>query len=430
MTKECLFGGTKVYLLQYSNPSLVTNGTQTSFANDKSATEIFTTSEASSSSLKFRSVQVVSVKLFTTTMVSQSTMLRAIRRRPLTALSVAGTAGIVSYAAFVEWRSEQEEELLKSGITSVHHHQEIPSLPRVYNKEALNDYWKGRPITTAKRLVEVTYELAPRLGAYLWDFHISPSTTDDDKTANEELQSVHARKLKEALTRLGPAFVKGGQQLSIRPDLVSPIVLKELQRLCDSVQPIPDEVALQLLKDELKCEDLNDLFDDLHLVASASLGQVYKATLKDSGETVAIKVQRPDMLKTFSLDLYIFQKLSYALDSIFTQITEQSAFREALSDDFSRGSYSELDYEQEAANQIRFQTELAKRNCKVKVPSVYQDLTTQKVITTEWIDGVKLADAPQSLINKLIPVGVELFLTQLLDIGSFHADPHPVRISV
>lgn len=131
------------------------------------------------------------------------------------------------------------------------------------------------------------------------------------------------------------------------------------------------------------------------------------------------------MLKLFSLDLFIFQTLSFALDAIFTQITQQSAFWETLADDFSRGSYSELDYEQEAANQVRFQTEFAKRNCKVKVPSVYQDLTTQKVITTEWIDGVKLADAPQSLINKLIPVGVELFLTQLLDIGSFHADPHP-----
>lgn len=241
----------------------------------------------------------------------------------------------------------------------------------------------------------------------------------------EDLQRMHASKLKEALTRLGPAFVKGGQQLSIRPDLVPPPVLKELQRLCDSVQPIPDQVALQLLKQELKCDDLNEIFDGLHLVASASLGQVYKATLNESGETVAIKVQRPDMLKTFSLDLFMFQKLSLALDTLFCSITQQSAFREALSDDFSRGSYSELDYEQEAANQIRFQTELAKRKCKVKVPDVYLDYTTQKVITTEWIDGVKLADAPQSQINKLIPVGVELFLTQLLDIGSFHADPHP-----
>ena len=176
-------------------------------------------------------------------------------------------AGVASYAAFVEWQSEQEETLLKSGIAQIAHHPDVPSLPRVYNKETLNDYWSRRPITTAKRLVTVTSELAPRLGAYLWDFHIAPPDGD----SNEELQSLHACKLKEALTRLGPAFVKAGQQLSIRPDLVPPAVLKELQRLCDSVQPIPDEVALELMKDELQCDDLNEIFDGLHLVASASL---------------------------------------------------------------------------------------------------------------------------------------------------------------
>lgn len=192
-------------------------------------------------------------------------MLRFLQRRPLTSLGAIGTAGICSYASVVEWQSEQEEKLLTSGIA--HHPEEIPTLPRVYSKKALNDYWSGRPIATAKRLFTVTSELAPRLGAYLWDFHIAhPEVVDD-----EELQSLHASELKDALTRLGPAFVKGGQQLSIRPDLVPPAVLKELQRLCDSVQPIPDEVALQLLKDELQCEDLNELFDGLHLVASASL---------------------------------------------------------------------------------------------------------------------------------------------------------------
>lgn len=193
-------------------------------------------------------------------------MLRLLQRRPLTSLAVAGTTGVTSYAGFVEWQSEQQELMLESGIA--HNTEKIPTLPRVYSKEALNDYWTARPVSTVKRLVTVTSELAPRFGAYLWDFHIAPP---EDNTNAEELQSFHASKLKEALTRLGPAFVKGGQQLSIRPDLVPPPVLKELQRLCDSVQPIPDDVALQLLKEELECDDLNELFDGLHLVASASL---------------------------------------------------------------------------------------------------------------------------------------------------------------
>jgi len=198
-------------------------------------------------------------------MASQSRMLRAIQRRPLASIAVTATAAVTSYAAFTEWQSEQQEKLLESGIAT--NPNDIPSLPRVYSKESLNNYWKGRPITITKRLFTVTSELAPRLGAYLWDFHVSPP----EDIIDEDLQSLHASKLKDALTRLGPAFVKGGQQLSIRPDLVPPAVLKELQRLCDSVEPIPDEVALQLLKDELQCEDLNDIFDGLHLVASASL---------------------------------------------------------------------------------------------------------------------------------------------------------------
>lgn len=181
-------------------------------------------------------------------MASYSAVLRILQKRPLASLSLVGATGATSYAHFVEYQSEQQENLL----------------PRVYNREALHQYWSGRPVTAAKRLLTVASELAPRLGAYVWDFHLQPS-------GDTELQSVHAVKLRQALTRLGPAFVKAGQQLSIRPDLVPPAVLKELQRLCDSVEPISDDVALKLLKGELQCDDLSDLFDKLHLVASASL---------------------------------------------------------------------------------------------------------------------------------------------------------------
>jgi predicted unusual protein kinase regulating ubiquinone biosynthesis (AarF/ABC1/UbiB family) len=92
--------------------------------------------------------------------------------------------------------------------------------------------------------------------------------------------------------------------------------------------------------------------------------------------------------------------------------------------------FQELDYENEARNQIYFQKELALRGCKVKVPNVYKKFTTQHVLTTEWIDGVKLTDCSTEKIRELIPVGVELFLTQLLDIGAFHADPHPGNLLV
>lgn len=92
-----------------------------------------------------------------------------------------------------------------------------------------------------------------------------------------------------------------------------------------------------------------------------------------------------------------------------------------LYESFAAGSYSELDYEQEAANQTKFQKELNARKCPVVIPDVYEDFTTEKIITSQWIDGVKLADSSKERIRELIPVGVELFLTQLLDIGAFHA---------
>lgn len=177
-------------------------------------------------------------------MGSHTAVFRILQTRPLTSLGLVG----VTYAHYIEYQSEQQDNLL----------------PRVYNREALHQYWSRRPVTAAKRLLTVASELGPRLGAYVWNFHVQPC-------GGTELQTVHTAKLREALTRLGPAFVKAGQQLSIRPDLVPPTVLKELQRLCDSVEPISDDVALKLLKDELQCDDLNDLFDNLHLVASASL---------------------------------------------------------------------------------------------------------------------------------------------------------------
>ena len=136
------------------------------------------------------------------------------------------------------------------------------------------------------------------------------------------------------------------------------------------------------------------------------------------------------MLQSFSLDLYLLQLWGVALDGLFTTVTKQAAYHEALFDTFSRGSYYELDYEHEAANQMEFKREFARRNCKVKIPSVYTKYTTRRVLVTEWIEGTKLADAPQERIRELIPIGVELFLIQLLDFGRFHADPHPGNIYV
>lgn len=137
------------------------------------------------------------------------------------------------------------------------------------------------------------------------------------------------------------------------------------------------------------------------------------------------------MQKKVSLDLFLLYRLASIIDTILVTMTNQSPYNAALVDTFAKGSYMELDYENEAKNQKFLYDELTmKRKCDVKIPIVYDSYTTQRVITTEWIDGVKLADAPSNVIHSLIPSGIELFLTQLLDIGLFHSDPHPGNLYV
>jgi len=337
----------------------------------------------------------------------------AVRRRPFTSLVVSSGTGLLAYGAYLEHGSINAEHAYNNGEEDA---SSRATLPRVYDWHALTEFWANRPLSTAQRFGQISYHLFPRAVAYIRDRYVFNTLLTDSV-----VQQQHAAHLREALTRLGPAFVKAGQQLSIRPDLVPPIVLKELQKLCDTVEPIEDAVALQVIRDELGIVDLDAVFGNLQMVASASLGQVYKGKLKTTGTEVAVKVQRPDMRRVFSLDLYLLQHIGVVVDIFTSTFTNQPPFHKPLHESFASGSYSELDYEQEAANQIRFKRELAERRVPVVIPLVYVDYTTEKVLTTQWIDGVKLADSPKERIRQLIPVGVELFLTQLLDIGAFHA---------
>lgn len=352
------------------------------------------------------------IKKFGQTCRTMASILRVVRRRPLSSLGLVGASTTLGCAAIVEQRAEQKErEYLAIHRSSL--------LPRKYDAKAIDSYWMERPLTSMGRLGTVTYELLPLALAVVKDFYLM-TPTDPSAT-----QQSHAIRLREALTRLGPAFVKAGQQLSIRPDLLPAIVLKELQKLCDAVEPVPDDVALQVLRDELGDAQFAQL-DDLQLVASASLGQVYKAQIK--GETVAIKVQRPNMRRAFSQDLFLLHQIGVAVDAFTSVFTNQPPFHTALYQSFAQGSYMELDYEHEAANQNYFREALAQH--KVVCPKVFEQFTTQRVLTSQWIEGVKLADATPARIRQLIPVGVELFLVQLLDIGAFHADPHPGNLLV
>lgn len=202
----------------------------------------------------------------------------------------------------------------------------------------------GRPITVLHRVASIIQQAVPIIWSFARDFYLFPPTNE---LQHQSLQTIHATNLRYALTILGPAFVKFGQQLSIRPDLLPPLVLKELQKLCDSVEPVSDEVAMEMLREELGealYEDV-DMERGITLVASASLGQVYQAYLKSdnprSGQKkVAIKVQRPDMMEKVSLDLFLLHNYGRFLDFAFDVLTKQVPFHVDFIDCFATGSYN------------------------------------------------------------------------------------------
>lgn len=335
-----------------------------------------------------------------------------------------------------------------------------------------------------KRLANIVVELGPVACDFVIDFHLKPwfrrlaNTEEEERIQKYELESRLSIKLRSSLTRLGPTFIKIGQQLSIRPDLVPPTALYELQKLCDAVPPFDDEIAMTVLAEELILSTVVDdenreikhtilqVFEEMPtLIASASLGQVYKATLINdvddhrASKQVAIKIQRPDIVETVTLDLFLLASYGKLVDKLCSIITKQIPYHETFLNTFAAGAFMELNYTTEAGNQNFFRHELHTRfhgngnanknyssiwrilqmfrNCrnqplgghphaeKVIVPEVYNKYTTQRVLVSEWIDGTPLARAPPEQIRKLIPIGVELFLCQLLDIGRFHADPHP-----
>jgi len=336
-------------------------------------------------------------------------MIRIVRSRPVASLAISTFAGCSSYAVCTEYQSKT---LVK----------DTEYLPREYSRDKIVRFWKQRPISVISRLTNIVHELLPVVGSYIYDFKLCGRSS-------EELQQQHAVRLKNTLTRLGPAFIKFGQQLSIRPDIVPATVLKELQKLCDAVDSFEDEIAFDTIKEDLGERAFNQL-EGLVLVASASLGQVYKAKKKGSNEIVAVKVQRPDMLNVVSLDLFLLHCYGQFLDDLFHFTTEQIPFHADFIDCFAKGSYEELDYEKEAGNQLFFKEEFRKRKCNVFIPDVHRELTSRRVLTSQWINGTQLAKADPKEIQRLIPVGVELFLTQLLDIGKFHSDPHPGNLYV
>ena len=322
-------------------------------------------------------------------------------------------------------------------------------LPTAYDIPAIREYWSSRPLASLKRASGLIAKLTA------WGAGVASDVATDNVERNSRKRAIAMRDL---ISEQGPAFVKVGQAIAIRPDLLPQAYLYELQKLLDQVAPFGSAEARAMIKAQLgNGLELEDVFEDAATalakpVAAASIGQVYKATLKPGvagvgdaeaetwGRQVAVKVQRPDILGVVTLDLLVIRSLLEAAASIPTggnalleQVVQTAEGFIPVLDVAAERFMEELDYGLEANNASRFEADMASVEVvrgAVKVPHVFRGLSGRCVLTQEWVTGRKLteitADPTTGPIRaKLVQTLLNSYMVQFLETGFLHADPHP-----
>lgn len=217
--------------------------------------------------------------------------------------------------------------------------------------------------------------------------------------------------------------------MSIRTDLLSPAYVRGLQTLQDQVPPFSSTVAKSILEKEWG-RPIDQVVSDISAepVAAASLGQVYKATLRENGQQVAIKVQRPNIQNQIALDMHLLREVAPIVKGLVNLNTDLVG----TVDNWGAGFVDELDYLQEAQNAEQFTATIGTTPLKdvVFAPPVVSELSTQKVLTTEWIDGERLDQSAQGDVTILCSIAMNTYLTMMLETGLLHCDPHPGSSSI
>ncbi|CAN1341425.1 Protein ACTIVITY OF BC1 COMPLEX KINASE 1, chloroplastic [Linum perenne] len=281
---------------------------------------------------------------------------------------------------------------------------------------------RGSTLSLLLRGVEIVWNLGFYWSNLMYDCFVG---------RDEEVVPFRARQLRNLLCDLGPSFIKAGQVLANRPDIIREDYMNELCILQDDVPSFPNQIAFNIIEEELG-QPLEAVFSKItsRTIAAASLGQVYRATLRETGAEVAIKVQRPNIEPIIYRDLFLFRTLASFLNRISLQKLGCNA--ELIVDEFGEKLLEELDYTLEARNIEDF-LENFEGDPTVKIPMVYKKLSGSRVIVMEWIDGIRCTD-PQAIkdagidVNGFLTVGVSAALRQLLEFGLFHGDPHPGNV--
>jgi ubiquinone biosynthesis protein len=241
-----------------------------------------------------------------------------------------------------------------------------------------------------------------------------------------------AARVRLAIEELGPTYIKMGQILSTRPDLVPVDFVRELARLQDKVPAFALSEVTRILREETGCavEELFDEFDPQPL-ASASIGQVHRARLKD-GDEVAVKVQRPGIRKQVEVDLEILLHLATLAERHIEELAHHKPVK--IVEEFARSIEKEMDYTLEATSMERVARAFLS-DASVYIPKVFREVTTGRVLTTEFVDGIKVSlleelDAEGYDRKVITRSGADILLTQVFEHGFFHADPHPGNLFV
>jgi ubiquinone biosynthesis protein len=244
--------------------------------------------------------------------------------------------------------------------------------------------------------------------------------------------SQRGQHLREMLDELGPTFVKFGQLLSTRPDVVPPDIIAELRKLQDDVRPFPFEQVERVVSEELDLP-LEKLFLEFaeRPIAAASIGQVHEAVLPN-GRKVAVKVQRPDAPRQVEADL----SLLYQAAKLVKERVKALEFMDPreIVDEFARSIRQELDYRLEARNAQAFHRDFA-GHPHIRVPKVYWSYTRSRVLTLEFLDGTKVTDLDPDEYTleerrEIAYLMTEAWMTMIFRNGFFHGDPHPANILV